>query len=85
MNGQERLREILDHRSEHCGFWHGNPNDTYKDELFAKLGVANDFEMGLKLGDTCRWVMAEHHGLWKHPEGKPMWDVLAGQERTSLG
>ena len=40
--------------------------------------------MGLKLGDSCRWVMPEAFGMWAHPEGKPLWDVLGGKERKSL-
>ena len=85
MDGRTRLREILAHRSGHCGFWHGNPNERYREELFARMGVKDDFELGLKMGDTCRWVMPEEHGMWNHPQGKPMWDVLAGQARKSLG
>ena len=41
--------------------------------------------MGLAMGDTCRWVMPEDNGMWNHPEGKPMMDVLGGKPRTSLG
>ena len=84
MDGRERLKDILAYRSGHCGFWHGNPNHLYRDELFAKMGVKDDFEMGLKLGDTCRWVMPEGNGMWNHPEGKPMFDVLGGKARKSL-
>ena len=85
MDGRARLKEILAHNSGHCGFWHGNPNDLCKEDLFAQLGVKNDFEMGLKMGDTCRWVMPEANGLWNHPDKKPMFDVLGGQVRKSLG
>ena len=85
MNGKERLGEILEHRSGHCGFWHGNPNPLCAEDLFRQLGVRDDFEMGLAMGDTCRWVMPEDNGMWNHPEGKPMMDVLGGKPRTSLG
>ena len=85
MDNRKRLTDILAHRSDHCGFWHGNPNPASRDYLFSGLGVKNDFEMGVRLGDTCRWVMPCEHGMWNHPEGKPMFDVLGGQERVSLG
>lgn len=84
MNGRERFLGIMDHNSDHCGFWHGNPNDASIDYLFGAFGVKDDFEMGLKLGDCFRWVMPEHHGLWQHPEGRPMFDPLGGKPRTSL-
>ena len=85
MNGRERLREILAHKSDHCGFWHGNPNPASRDYIFSGLGVKDDFEMGIKLGDSCRWVMPEGCGMWQHPEGKPMFDVLGGKKRITLG
>ena len=85
MNGQQRLTEILAHRSDHCGFWHGNPNHACAEELFRAFGVKDDFGMGLRMGDTCRWVMPEANGMWNHPEGKPMMDALGGKPRTSLG
>ena len=85
MTGRERLRAILRHESDHCGFWHGNPNPASQDYLFGALGVGNDFEMGVKLGDTCRWVMPEANGMWNHPDGRPMFDVLGGKPRVSLG
>ncbi|MGI6174276.1 MAG: uroporphyrinogen decarboxylase family protein [Christensenellales bacterium] len=85
MDQRKRLGDILAHKSDHCGFWHGDPNIASRDYLFGSLGVADDFAMGLKLGDTCRWVMPETHGMWKHPEGKPMFDVLGGKARHSLG
>ena len=74
----------MNRKSDHCGFWHGNPNPASIDYLFGSFGVKSDFELGLKLGDTCRWIMPSEHGMWKHPEGKPMFDVLGGQERHSL-
>lgn len=85
MNGRERLRAILDHRSDHCGFWHGNPNPACAEELYHAFGAKDDFEMGFQMGDTCCWVMPEDNNMWRHPEGKPMFDVLGGAPRTSLG
>lgn len=85
MTNRDKLKAILAGKSDHCGFWHGNPNPASRDYLFGELGVKDDFEMGLKLGDTCRWVLPREHGLWNSPDGRPMFDVLNGQPRHSLG
>jgi len=85
MSGREHFRAIMEHRSEKSGFWHGNPNPASVDNLFARFGVKDDFELGLKLGSQCRWVMPEALGAYQHPEGKTMFDVLGGKKRVSLG
>lgn len=85
MTGRERLKAILARQSDACGYWHGNPHEDAAEELFRYYGVKNDFELGVKLGSTLRWVYPEELGAWKHPQGKPMFDVLGGQERHSLG
>lgn len=84
MTGKEHFHAIMEHRSDHCGFWHGDPNPDSIDNLYRYFQVKNDFELGLKLGSTCRWVMPEHNGLTKNPKGA-IFDVLNGEERHSLG
>ncbi len=84
MTGHELFMSILNHQSSHSGFWHGCPNPASRENLFGRFSVKDDFELGLKLNSTCRWVMPESFGLYKHPEGKPMFDVLGGKERVSL-
>lgn len=83
MTGKERFNAIMNHESDHCGFWHGNPNPDSVGAIYAYFGVKDDFELGVKLGDTCRWVMPEEHGVWQNP-ARPMFDVLDGAERHSL-
>ena len=85
MSNRERFADILARRSSHCGFWHGNPNPASVEKIFSHFGVEDDFQLGLKLGSTCRWVMPDAHGMWAHPEGKPMFDVRGGKELVSLG
>lgn len=85
MTGQEKLKKILEHSSTECGFWHGNPHPDHAQAIFDYYGVKNDFELGLKLNDTFRWVYPEENGVWCHPEGKPMFDTLNGAERECLG
>ena len=82
MTGKEHLNAILEHRSEQPGFWHGCPNPASTDYLFGAFGVADDFELGVKLGSTVCWVMPEAHGMWQGET--PMFDVLGGKERASL-
>ena len=72
MTNKERFAGIIKRESKHCGFWHGDPNPASVDYLFPAMGVKDDFELGLKLNDTFRWVMPGHLEMWKHPEGKPM-------------
>ena len=55
----------------------------YRSHEFAD-GVKDDFELGLKLGAHCRWVMPERYHLWTRTD-KPMFDVLGGKKRSSLG
>lgn len=84
MTHREHLAQILNHSASHSGFWHGCPNSASTDNLFSRFGVKDDFELGLKLGSTCRWVQPEAYGLYRHPTGKPMFDVLGGKERLTL-
>lgn len=84
MTRREQFANIMNHKSDHCGFWHGNPNPASVDYLFGALNVKNDFEMGLKLGDSCRWIMPSDWNMWNHPEGKPMFDVHGKRKLVSL-
>lgn len=83
MTNKELTRQIFERRSDHCGFWHGHPNEKSVDYLYGHFGVQDDFELGLKLGATCRWIMPEENNMWQNPEC-PMFDVLGGKERVSL-
>lgn len=83
MTGKERFHAIVKHESDHCGFWHGDPNPASIEKLYAHYGVKSDFELGLKLGAHCRWVMPEKCHVWTNPDF-PMFDVLNGKKRTSL-
>lgn len=85
MTGREHLAQIMNHTAGASGFWHGCPNPASTENLFGKFGVKDDFELGLKLGSTCRWIQADAWNMYRHPEGKPMFDVLGGKERHTLG
>lgn len=85
MTGRERFLSITQHQSTHCGFWHGHPHEDALDGLLAYFGAADDFELGLALGDDVCWCMPEENGLWLHPGGRKMFDFWKGRERHSLG
>ena len=64
MTNREHLASILNHQSSRSGFWHGCPNPASTEKLFRRFGVKNDFELGLKLGSTCRWIQPEAFELY---------------------
>lgn len=83
MTGQARFHAILRGESDHCGFWHGHPNPESTAALYRYFGVKDDFELGLKLGNCCRWVWPDDLDVWDYAK-KPLFDVLGGQKRYSL-
>ena len=59
--------------------------DHHEQTLTTKTGHA-DLELALALNSDMMWISPElDPATWKHPENKPMWDILAGQPRKSLG
>ena len=82
MTGKERFNAIVEGISDTCGFWHGDPNPASMEKLYAYFKVANDFELGLKLGSICRWVRPEECHAWTKNE--PIFDVLGGRQRSTL-
>jgi uroporphyrinogen decarboxylase len=83
MSGKQHFKEIVQRKANHSGFWHGCPNPASIKKLYAHYNVKDDFELGLKLGADCRWVMPDACHAWTNPD-YPMFDVLNGQKRTSL-
>ena len=55
INKYDLFKDIMEHRSTHCGFWHGNPHWESQGKLYKYFGVQNDFDLGLKLDDTFVW------------------------------
>lgn len=84
MDGREHFREIMEGKSRQSGFWHGKAHDDSVPGLDAYFGCHGDDELGRLLGDTVYWCHPGEHRVWKHPEGKPMFDVLGGKPRASL-
>ena len=83
MTGKERFHAVINGSSDHCGLWHGDPNYKSIEKLHTYFGVKDDFELGIKLGSHCRWIMPEKYNMWARKD-IPMFDVLGGKGRTSL-
>ena len=75
--------DIMEHKSARCGFWHGNPHPGSYEKLFGYFGVKNDFELGLKLGDTFMWV-PDGWGVYKHPENERLFDLYKDRDIPRL-
>ena len=84
MSGRERFHAIVKQNSQTAGFWHGDPNPASIERLYSFFNVKDDFDLGLKLGSHCRWVMPEKFNVWTRKD-LPMFDVLGGKKRRSLG
>ncbi len=84
MTGREHFKSILAGRSDHCGFWHGNPHEDSLPMYCRHFNVQDDFGLSRVLGDTLVWVTPEASSYWKHPSGKPLFDVTGGRVKKSL-
>lgn len=96
MTGKERITAILNREStDRAGFWLGNPADSTKAIYYAHFGIdaapehvasgRAERELAHATGSDIMWISPElDAATWKHPEGKPIWDVLGGRKRTSL-
>lgn len=83
MTGKERVLRIIDKKEvDRCGFWMGHPTDEAKTIYCKAFGCRNEAALSQKLGDDMTWIEA---GAYLHPLGRPMWDVLGGEKRVSLG
>ena len=95
MTGRDRFTAIINRKSDKSGFWHGCPNPASIEKIYSYFNVKDDFELGLKLGAHCRWVMPEKFHVWTKtekspnpndpPHHLPMFDTLGGKKRSSLG
>jgi len=77
------FNSIMKHESAHCGFWHGIPHRDSCEKLFKYFGVKDDFELGLKLGDTFM-VVYDGWGQYKHPDNDYVFDLYKNREIPHL-
>ncbi len=85
MNSRERIRAIIaGEPADRCGLWLGNPHDDTWPLLHKYFGTATEEELRRKLHDDFRWIAP--WSAYKHPEGKPMFDMQrTGPELSAAG
>ena len=84
MNSRERIKTIISGKQpDRCGFWLGNPHwDTWP-ILFKHFKTDDEEEIRLKLNDDFRWLSPWQ--VYKHPEGKPIFDMQRKGESLGEG
>lgn len=83
MNSRQRLKAIIaGEKADRCGFWMGNPHPDTWPIYFKHFGVDNDEDLRLLLNDDFRWICPEWEAVYRHPQGKPIWDMQP--KRTGL-
>lgn len=85
MTHRERIARIYAGESvDRPGFWLGNPHPEILAKLCAYLGVEGEEAVRRAVDDDCRWY-SEWYGVYRHPEGRPVFDVTHGVPKTSHG
>ena len=83
MTGRERIRAILARQEvDRSAYWIGNPHADAARMYRTHFGCKSVQELGRMLGDDMVWIQPD---MYCHPDGKPMWDVLGGADRHTLG
>jgi len=85
MTSRERIKSIIaGKKADRCGLWLGWPHKDTWPIFHACFGTKTDEEFRLKLKDDIRWIGAG--GSYKHPSGKPMFDMQRkGQGHGAAG
>jgi len=74
MNSRERIKSIISGGvPDRCGFWLGNPHPDTWPILHKYFGTKTEEELRLKLRDDFRWIAPWN--VYRHPEGKPVFDM----------
>lgn len=83
MNSRERIYAIIaGEAADRCGFWLGNPHKDSWPILHKYFGTVTEEETRRKLNDDLRWIPA---GDYRHPEGKPIFDMQRKGNELSAG
>ncbi len=84
MNKRQLLQDILARKSSRNGFWHGHPHPDSLPAFQQYFDVDSDETLSQRLGDTLVWIMPEEQGCWRHPDNKPMFDIMGGKVKHTL-
>ncbi|MCF7920325.1 MAG: hypothetical protein K9N06_10485 [Candidatus Cloacimonetes bacterium] len=84
MTSRERLKKIIaGEKPDRCGFWLGNPHPDSWQGLHSYFGTNSEEELRLLLKDDFRWICAWN--VYKHPQGKPHFDMQRPGNTLSEG
>ena len=76
MNSRERVRNIISgEKADRSGLWLGEPHLETWPILHSYFGTSNAECMRKQLGDDFRWICPQFLDCYKHPEGRPIWDL----------
>lgn len=82
MTPRERVRRIFSRTdTDRVGFWLGNPHRDTWPILFDAFGTNDQASLRKILGDELVWISPEW-GSYRHPEGKPIFEL--GRTGVSL-
>lgn len=77
MNHRERITRIFAGQSvDRPGFWLGNPHVDVLPRLLEHFGVSDDEAMRRFISDDCRWFPSDGFGMYRHPQGRPVFESL---------
>jgi uroporphyrinogen decarboxylase len=84
MNSRERIKTIIAGKTpDRCGFWLGNPHPDSWPNLHGYFKTFTEEEIRRKLRDDFRWIAPWE--AYKHPEGKPVFDVQRAEKDLAAG
>jgi len=83
VTSRERVQRIIAGESaDRCGFWLGNPHADTWPIYHSYFGTSDKVELQTLLGDDYRWIPA---GVYRHPEGKPLFHIPGKTSHGSDG
>ncbi|OGB69005.1 MAG: hypothetical protein A2Y94_14355 [Caldithrix sp. RBG_13_44_9] len=84
MKNRERIRAIIAGQpADRCGFWLGNPHPDSWPGLHHYFHTSQEEELRRLLQDDFRWI--EPSTAYRHPSGKPIFDVQRKGKELSIG
>ncbi len=85
MNHRERIWTIIDGGApDRSGFWLGNPHPESWEIYLEAFGQESGEDVRRLLGDDFRWICPQWSS-YRHPEGKPLWDVRPKADTLGCG
>ncbi len=76
MTGRDRIRRIVSGApADRCGFWLGNPHPDSLPALHSYFETATLEDLHRKLGSDLRWLSPQMTRVYRHPDGKELFDI----------